>query len=145
MNSTARTWAGATAAIAALIVAAGCTTESQPLPGTSSTKMLPPSQSTTATPAAPVTSSIPDRFSDEVVGAAMGAVIESEGIPLPQSMHLEYARISCKAIGEGINPIAVASAAHDGMPQYSLMDHATLVGASVGAMCPQHSDKIGAF
>lgn len=65
----------------------------------------------------------------------MERVLESEGLYLPPGMAADYAEIVCDGLRNGSDPMDIAAAGYRNFPEYDIMDHALLVGASVGSHC----------
>lgn len=65
----------------------------------------------------------------------MERVLESEGLYLPPGMAADYAEIVCDGLRDGADPMDIAAAGYRNFPEYDIMDHALLVGASVGSHC----------
>lgn len=94
-----------------------------------------------STAVTPVESS-PSRSSETIVTLAMKNTLADEGIHLPESMYYEYAQVVCEGIADGVDPMDAAYIGADALPSWSLMDHVMMVGASIGALCPEQSYRI---
>lgn len=68
----------------------------------------------------------------------MEAVLLSEGINLPPGVASEYASAVCADLGDGVGPFNIAMTAHKYLPMYDITQHGMMVGASVGAFCPEY-------
>ena len=118
---------------------AGCTSipvESAPAasgPVLESTTYAPPIEPSVIEPYVPV----------DVVDEVMRSVAADEGITLPRGMGSEYADIICTAFDDGLSfPLVVMIAAGE-LDQWTPEQHAFLVGASVGASCPEWAGVVG--
>jgi|SRR5690625_1596009 len=114
-----------------LLVLAGCATPTDPAPTAPET--VDPSPAYVEPPAS----------QDVIVTEAMRMTLAEEGIVLPDGMYLEYARVACDGIGEGLDPLVVARIASAELPQWDVVEHAMIVGASVGALCPEFGGRAG--
>lgn len=76
------------------------------------------------------------------VDKVMISVAEEEGIRLEPGEGYAYASASCKSIDQGISIMNVIEGAAQALPEWGLTfeDHAYLVGASIGSLCPEYSD-----
>lgn len=74
----------------------------------------------------------------EVSVAAMETTLLSQGINLPPGLAAEYADAVCTDIGNGVDPMNIAMTAHKHLPMYDIMEHAMMVGASVGSHCEEY-------
>ena len=78
----------------------------------------------------------------DVVDEVIREVAADEGIILPAGMGSQYADIVCTAFDDGLPfPLVVAIAA-DELDHWTPEQHAFLVGASVGASCPEWAGVI---
>lgn len=74
----------------------------------------------------------------EISVAAMESSLLKEGINLPPGLAAEYADAVCTDLGNGVDPMNIAMTAHKYLPMYDIMDHAMMVGASVGSHCEEY-------
>ena len=94
-------------------------------------------ESTTVAPAAdPYTST--DR-----TDAILQSVAAGEGIDFPDGMASQYADIICQGLDDGLSPLALVRIAASELPQWDAGQHSFLVGASIGAKCPEFSYLVG--
>ena len=78
----------------------------------------------------------------DVVDEVVRSVAADEGIILPAGVGSQYADIVCQAFDDGLSfPLVVAIAA-DELDHWTPKQHAFLVGASVGASCPEWAGVI---
>lgn len=68
----------------------------------------------------------------------MESALLREGINLPPGLAADYADAVCTDLGDGVDPINIAYTAHKHLPMYDIMEHAMMVGASVGPFCPEY-------
>lgn len=59
------------------------------------------------------------------------------GVSFPRSHAAEYADITCEAAQDGLSPTRVADMWSEEVTDYSVSDHYILVGAAIGAYCPE--------
>lgn len=59
------------------------------------------------------------------------------GVSFPRSHAAEYADITCEATRDGLSPTRVADMWSGEVTDYSVSDHYILVGAAIGAYCPE--------
>lgn len=110
----------------ALLVLAGC----------SATTALPQAE--------PVVSDAPPVASVDPREAAMESALAGEGIEVPFDGFVErYADIVCTGFGDGLPFLTLVRIGVEEMPRFAADEHAFLVGASVGAFCPEFSSRIG--
>lgn len=78
----------------------------------------------------------------DLTDMVMQSVMANEGVYLEDGFGGEYARLTCEALDDGLTPMDAMFISMDSLPGYTMDEHAMLVGASIGAECPQHSDRI---
>lgn len=79
----------------------------------------------------------------DLVGHVVSTVASDEGITIGPSMAGEYAVIVCQGFEDGLSPLVMVRIGVQEMPRFSEEEHAFLVGASVGALCPEFSFVFG--
>lgn len=79
----------------------------------------------------------------DVVDEVVRSVAADEGITVPAGTGSEYADIVCQAFEDGVPFLLIVSIAASELPEWTPEQHAYLVGASVGAACPQWADEVG--
>ena len=79
----------------------------------------------------------------DVVDEVVRSVAADEGIILPAGMGSQYADIVCTAFDDGLSFPVVVMIAADELDHWTPEQHAFLVGASVGASCPEWAGVIG--
>ena len=79
----------------------------------------------------------------DVVDEVVRSVAADEGIILPAGMGSQYADIVCTAFDDGLSFPLVVMIAADELDHWTPEQHAFLVGASVGAKCPEWAGVIG--
>lgn len=79
----------------------------------------------------------------DVVDEVVRSVAADEGITVPAGTGSEYADIVCTAFEDGVPFLLIVSIAASELPEWTPEQHAYLVGASVGAACPQWADEVG--
>lgn len=109
---------------------------------TTSSTYTPPSSSATATPDAEPEGMSPEaeqaiRQNPAFQAEVMGNVLANEGIYMPEGMIGEYAQIICDGLREGMHPMMLHSVSMRNFPEWDTMDHAMMIGASVGSHCPE--------
>ena len=118
--------------------------ESSPTTSTTTSFQAPPqhietrtSESTPATTAPAI-----DFDSDEFNGSVLESVFADEGIYLPEGAALEYAKVVCQGMEDDLDlaQMVMIGATHG--PVSDIMDNAYMVGASVGALCPEYSSVV---
>lgn len=110
----------------------GCAAEAT-IPDTSTDRVM---ESSTVAPAKPMSGK-------DLTGMAISNVAADEGIQISPSMASDYADIVCEGLDDGLHPLIVASIGAEEIPRYSSEDHGFLVGASIGANCPEHLSLLG--
>ena len=75
--------------------------------------------------------------------AVLQSVAAGEGIDMPDGMASEYADIICEGLSDGLSPMALVRIAADELPVWDASQHSFLVGASIGAKCPEFSYLVG--
>lgn len=81
----------------------------------------------------------PGEYGSEFSDSAMKMVAEGEGISASPEFLNDYAQIVCESLADDVDPMDIAIIAYSNFPQYELMEHATMIGASVGAYCEEFS------
>lgn len=117
----------------------------------SSTASIPPStdrvlQSTTNSPVAPPvepTKVEPNVSTGDQVDIVMQAVAADEGIHMPDGMAGEYATIICEGLDDGLSLTTLVRIGVDALPRWDSGQHAFLIGASIGAKCPEYAHVVG--
>lgn len=109
---------------------------------TTSTTYTPPSTSAVAAPAAEPEGMSPEaeqaiRQNPAFQAEVMGKVLANEGIYMPEGMIGEYAQIVCEGLADGMHPMMLHTVSMNNFPNWDSMEHATLIGASVGSHCPE--------
>lgn len=79
----------------------------------------------------------------DVVDEVVRSVAADEGIILPAGMGSQYADIVCTAFEDGLSFPLVVMIAADELDHWTPEQHAFLIGASVGASCPEWAGVIG--
>lgn len=129
------------ALVPAVLVLAACDA------GTESTAYIPPSTdrvlvSTTVAPPVDPPKVEPNVSTGDLIDDVMRSVAADESIRLPVGMGGEYADIVCTGFGDGLAFPLIVQIAADALPDWSVEQHAFLVGASVGSACPEYVDSI---
>ena len=94
--------------------------------------------STTAAPASPAMESPTDR-----TDAVLQSVAADEGIHMPDGMAGEYATIICEGLDDGLSLTTLVRIGVDALPRWDSGQHAFLIGASIGAKCPEYAHVVG--
>lgn len=77
-------------------------------------------------------------ISEEIIAEiAMESTLADKGIDLGPGVAAEYAKIVCEGMEEGVDPMMIALLGQNGFPEYTVEEHAMMVGASVGSHCPE--------
>ena len=103
-------------------------------------------ESTTVAPVAPaVEPSKVDPYVTpvDVVDEVIREVAADEGIILPAGMGSQYADIVCTGFDDGLSFPLVVTIAADELDHWTLEQHAFLIGASIGAKCPEYAHVVG--
>ena len=102
-------------------------------------------ESTTVTPAAPAVepSKVEPYVPVDSTDMILQSVAASEGIDMPDGMASQYADIICQGLDDGLSPMALVRIAASELTQWDDDQHAFLVGASIGAKCPEFSYLVG--
>lgn len=125
------------ASAASLAVLAGC--EGATDLGDASTT----SRTTTASSTASSDYEAYELMKDEDTQASvMESVLLKEGINLPPGLAADYADAVCTDLEDGVNPLNIAYTAHKHLPMYDIIEHAKMVGASVGTHCREYGYMI---
>ncbi|GLB62706.1 hypothetical protein NCCP2495_05840 [Dietzia sp. NCCP-2495] len=95
-------------------------------------------ESTTVAPVSPAVVPPADR-----TDAVLQSVAAGEGIDMPDGMASQYADIICQGLDDGLSPMALVRIAANELTQWDDDQHAFLVGASIGAKCPEFSYLVG--
>lgn len=115
----------------ALLVLAACESAPASPPPTVPEHVL---ESSTATP--------PPSSPADVVDEVMRSVAADEGITMPAGMGGDYADIVCTGFEDGLAFPLIVQIAADALPDWTVEQHAFLVGASVGSACPEYAHTI---
>ena len=112
------------------------------VPASSGDRVL---ESTTVAPVAPAVepSKVEPYVPVDRTDAVLQSVAASEGIDMPDGMASEYADIICEGLDDGLSPLALVRIAAAELTQWDDDQHAFLVGASIGAKCPEFSYLVG--
>lgn len=97
-------------------------------------------ESTTSAPIAPIGEPI---TADQRAGKLISQVAADEGIIIDQHMAAKYAEIVCEGFDDDMPFSHMVIATTAGLPRFSDREHAYLIGASIGAMCPEHAASVG--
>lgn len=127
--------------VVAVFALSACESAS-PVPVSSGDRVL---ESTTVAPVAPAVepSKVEPYVPVDRTDAVLQSVAASEGIDMPDGMASEYADIICEGLDDGLSPMALVRIAADELPVWDADQHAFLVGASIGAKCPEFSYLVG--
>lgn len=103
-------------------------------------------ESTTVAPVAPAVE--PSKVEPyvtpvDVVDEVIREVAADEGIILPAGMGSQYADIVCTGFDDGLSFPLVVTIAADELDHWTLEQHAFLIGASIGAKCPEYAYVVG--
>lgn len=79
----------------------------------------------------------------DVVDEVIREVAADEGIILPADMGSQYADIVCTAFDDGLSFPLVVTIAADELDHWTPEQHAFLIGASIGAKCPEYAHVVG--
>lgn len=85
----------------------------------------------------------PAMTEDERIDMVLQSVAADEGIHMPDGMAGEYADIICEGLDDGLSLTMLVRIGVDALPRWDAGQHAFLIGASVGAKCPEHSGMFG--
>ena len=85
----------------------------------------------------------PAMTEDERIDMVLQSVAADEGIHMPDGMAGEYADIICDGLDDGLSFTMLVRIGVDALPRWDAEQHAFLIGASVGAKCPEHSGMFG--
>lgn len=118
----------------AVLALSACESASS-VPASSGDRVL---ESTTVAPVSPAVDSPADR-----TDAVLQAVAADEGIHMPDGMASDYADVICEGLDDGLSPMALVRIAANELTQWDSGQHAFLVGASIGAKCPEFSYLVG--
>ena len=113
------------------------------VPATSTDRVI---ESTTVTPVAPAvepTKVEPYVSTGDQVDIVMQAVAADEGIHMPDGMAGEYATIICEGLDDGLSLTTLVLIGVDALPRWDSGQHAFLIGASIGAKCPEYAHVVG--
>ena len=80
---------------------------------------------------------------DERIDMILQSVAADKGIHIPEGMAVEYADIVCTGFDDGLPFPLMVTIAADELDRWTLEQHAFLIGASVGAKCPEYSGMFG--
>ena len=101
-------------------------------------------ESTTVAEPAVVPSKVDPYIPVDSTDMILQSVAAGEGIDMPDGMASEYADIICEGLDDGLSPWALVRIGVTELPMWDAGQHAFLVGASVGAACPEYADLIEA-
>lgn len=95
----------------------------------------------------PSTSTIEPVVADSDVAAdqiddTLASIMKPEGFHLSDGLYYQYAVMVCEGLDDGLDPLTIARIGEESFGRYSIEQHATMVGASVGSLCPEHSDTV---
>lgn len=93
--------------------------------------------STTVAPASPAVESPADR-----TDAVLQSVAADEGIHMPDGMAGEYATIICEGLDDGLSLTMLVRIGVDALPRWDSGQHSFLIGASIGAKCPEYAHVV---
>ena len=79
----------------------------------------------------------------DVVDEVIREVAADEGIILPAGMGSQYADIVCTGFDDGLSFPLVVTIAADELDHWTIEQHAFLIGASIGAKCPEYAHVVG--
>ena len=85
----------------------------------------------------------PAMTEDERTDMILQSVAADEGIHMPDGMAGEYATIICDGLDDGLSLTMLVRIGVDALPRWDAEQHAFLIGASVGAKCPEYSGMFG--
>ena len=85
----------------------------------------------------------PAMTEDERIDMILQAVAADEGIHMTDGMAVEYATIICEGLDDGLSLTMLVRIGVDALPLWDAGQHSFLIGASVGAKCPEHSGMFG--
>ena len=85
----------------------------------------------------------PAMTEDERIDMVLQSVAADEGIHMPDGMAGEYATIICNGLDDGLSLTMLVRIGVDALPLWDAGQHAFLIGASIGAKCPEHSGMFG--
>ena len=94
--------------------------------------------STTTAPVEPVADENP-------TGTVISSVAADEGISIAPGMASEYAAIICQGFDDDLPLLTMVQIGASALPRFTEEQHAFLIGASVGTLCPEFSYRIGGF
>lgn len=79
---------------------------------------------------------------EDMQASVMESSLLKQGINLPPGFASEYAEAVCLDLEDGVDPMNTAFTARKHLPMYDVVEHATMVGASVGSHCPEYAYMI---
>ena len=85
----------------------------------------------------------PAMTEDERIDMVLQSVAADEGIHMPDGMAGEYATIICNGLDDGLSFTMLVRIGVDALPRWDERQHAFLIGASVGAKCPEYAGLFG--
>ena len=85
----------------------------------------------------------PAMTEDERIDMVLQSVAADEGIHMPDGMAGEYADIICNGLDDGLSLTMLVRIGVDALPRWDAGQHAFLIGASVGAKCPEYAGLFG--
>ena len=92
-----------------------------------------------STTSAPIAEPVID---DNPTGTVISTVAADEGISIAPGMASEYAAIICEGFDDDLSLVTMVQIAASALPRFTEKQHAFLIGASVGALCPEFSYRI---
>ena len=112
------------------------------VPASSGDRVL---ESTTVAPAAPAVepSKVDPYVPVDRTDAVLQSVAAGEGIHMPDGMAGEYADIICEGLDDGLSLTTLIRIGVDALPRWDSGQHAFLIGASIGAKCPEYAYVVG--
>lgn len=131
------------AALGSLVVAGAALTACSSDGDTGTTSSTSSSSATTSSSS--YSQSGPVYSSDDRLDEAMIRVAGNEGIYLPEGMGTDYAYDTCELFDKGYSLEMVVITAYDQLDFMGLdfEDHAFLIGASIGGLCPEYEYLVG--
>ena len=125
----------------AVLALSACESASS-VPATSGDRVI---ESTTVAPASPAVepSKVEPYVPVDRTDAVLQSVAADEGIHMPDGMAGEYATIICEGLDDGLSLTTLVRIGVDALPRWDSGQHAFLIGASIGAKCPEYAHVVG--
>lgn len=79
------------------------------------------------------------------IGAKIAEVVYPEGVKMTFDQLYDYSEAVCQGMDDGLDPLWMARTSAQEIPRYSLSQHSTVVGASIGANCPEYLDDLARY